>query len=61
MLKTVSIILLVLLGALLLMASRQPDAFAIERAVVIAAPAEVGVECLEHYNLKKKMYVCMGV
>ena len=41
MLKTVSIILLVLLGALLLMASRQPDAFAIERAVVIAAPAEV--------------------
>jgi len=41
MLKTVSIILLVVLGALLLMASRQPDAFAIERAVVIAAPAEV--------------------
>ena len=41
MLKTVSIIVLVLLGALLLMASRQPDAFAIERAVVIAAPAEV--------------------
>lgn len=41
MLKTVGIILLVLLGALLLMASRQPDAFAIERAVIIAAPAEV--------------------
>lgn len=40
MLKTVGIILLVLLGALLLMASRQPDAFAIERSVVIAAPAE---------------------
>ena len=41
MIKTVSIILLVLLGALLLMASRQPDAFAIERSVVVSAPAEV--------------------
>jgi uncharacterized protein YndB with AHSA1/START domain len=41
MLKTVGIILVVLLGALLLMASRQPDAFAIERSVVISAPAEV--------------------
>ena len=40
MLKTAGIILLVLLGALLLMASRQPDAFAIERSVVVAAPAE---------------------
>ncbi|WP_309673531.1 SRPBCC family protein [Gemmatimonas sp.] len=40
MLKTVGIILLVLLGALLLMASRQPDTFSIERSVVIAAPAE---------------------
>ena len=39
MLKIVGIILLVLLGALLLMASRQPDAFAIERSVVMAAPA----------------------
>ena len=41
MIKTVSILLLVLLGALLLMASRQPDAFAIERSVVVSAPAEV--------------------
>ena len=41
MLKTVGIILLVLLGALLLMASRQPDAFSIERSVVVSAPAEV--------------------
>jgi uncharacterized protein YndB with AHSA1/START domain len=41
MLKTVGIILLLLLGALLLMASRQPDAFAIERSVVVSAPAEV--------------------
>ena len=41
MIKTVSILLLVLLGVLLLMASRQPDAFAIERSVVVSAPAEV--------------------
>jgi uncharacterized protein YndB with AHSA1/START domain len=41
MLKTVGIILVVLLGALLLMASRQPDAFAIERSVVVSVPAEV--------------------
>ena len=41
MIKTISIILLVLLGALLLMASRQPDAFAIERSVVVSAPADV--------------------
>lgn len=40
MLKTVGIILLCLLGALLLMASRQPESFAIERVVVIAAPAD---------------------
>ncbi|WP_373057869.1 SRPBCC family protein, partial [Gemmatimonas sp.] len=41
MLKIVGIILLVLLGALLLMASQQPDAFAIERSVIVSAPAEV--------------------
>jgi len=41
MLRIVGIILLVLLGALLLMASREPDAFAIERSVVVSAPAEV--------------------
>jgi len=41
MLKTVGIILVLLVGALLLMASRQPDAFAIERAVVVSAPADV--------------------
>lgn len=41
MFKTVGIILLALLGALLLMASRQPDAFAVERSVVVSAPAEV--------------------
>ncbi len=41
MLKTVGIILLLLLGALLVMASRQPDAFAIERSLVVSAPAEV--------------------
>ena len=41
MLKIIGILLLVLLGALLLIASRQPDAFAIERTVVVAAPAEV--------------------
>ncbi len=40
MLKTVGIILLVLLGALLLMALRQPDTFAIERSVVVSAPPE---------------------
>ncbi len=38
MLKTVGIILLVLVGALLLMASREPDAFAIERSIVVSAP-----------------------
>lgn len=38
MLKIVGIILLVLLGALLLMASRQPDTFAIERSVIVSAP-----------------------
>ena len=41
MLKIVGLLLLVLLGALLLIASRQPDAFAIERSVVVAAPADV--------------------
>lgn len=41
MLKTFGIILLVLLGALLLLASRQPDAFAIERSLVVSAPAEM--------------------
>ncbi len=40
MLKTVGIILLAMLGALLLMAWRQPDAFAIERSVVVSAPPE---------------------
>ncbi len=40
MLKTVGIILLVLVGAVVLMASRQPESFALERSVVVAAPAE---------------------
>jgi uncharacterized protein YndB with AHSA1/START domain len=40
MLKTVGIILAVLLAALLLMASRQPDSFLVERAVTVAAPPE---------------------
>lgn len=40
MLKTVGVILAVLLAALLLMASRQPDSFLVERAVIIAAPPE---------------------
>ncbi len=40
MVKNIIIIVLVLIGALLLMATRQPDTFVVERSVVIAAPPE---------------------
>ncbi len=40
MVKNIIIIVLVLLGALLLMATRQPDTFVVERSVVVDAPPE---------------------